>query len=66
MNKNYIAPQIESMDVEPEEMMVDSKAMNATLDGDTPVGNGYGGIAPNGLDADSRFFDDFWDDDDEY
>jgi hypothetical protein len=32
MNKNYIAPQIESMDVEPEEMMVDSKAMNATLD----------------------------------
>ena len=64
MNKNYIAPQIESMDVEPEEMMVDSKAMNATFDGDTSVGNGYGGIAPDGLDADSRFFDDLWDDDD--
>ena len=66
MNKNYIAPQIESIDVESEEMMVDSKAMNAVIDGNTPIGKGYGGIAPDGLDADSRFFDDFWDDDDEY
>ena len=66
MNKNYIAPQIESMDVEPEEMMVDSKAMNAVIDGNTPIGKGYGGVDNVGLDADSRFFDDFWDDDDEY
>ena len=66
MNKNYIAPQIESMDVEPEEMMVDSKAMNAVIDGNTAVGNGYGGVDNVGLDADSRLFDDLWDDDDEY
>ena len=66
MNKNYIAPQIESMDVEPEEMMVDSKAMNAVIDGNTPIGKGYGGVDNVGLDADSRLFDDLWDDDDEY
>ena len=63
MNKNYIAPQIESMDVEPEEMMVDSKAMNAVIDGNTPIGKGYGGVDNVGLDADSRLFDDLWDDD---
>ena len=62
MNKNYIAPQIESIDVESEEMMVDSKAMNAAIKGNT-VGDGYGGVAPDGLEADSRFFDDLWDDD---
>ncbi len=66
MNKNYIAPQIESMDVLPEELMADSKAMNAVIDGNTAVGKGYGGTDNVGLDADSRFFDDFWDDDDEY
>lgn len=65
MNKNYIAPQIESIDVESEEMMADSKAVKATINGNT-IGNGYGGIADEGREADSRFFDDFWDDDDEY
>ena len=66
MNKNYIAPQIESMDVLPEEMMADSKAVNGIINGNTAVGKGYGGVDNVGLDADSRFFDDFWDDDDEY
>lgn len=64
MNKNYIAPQIESLDVEPEEMMVDSKAMNAVVEGNTPIFKGYGGTDNVGLDADSRLFDDLWDDDD--
>lgn len=66
MKKQYIAPLIESLDVQPEEMMADSKAMNAVIDGNTPIGKGYGGIADEGREADSRFFDDFWDDDDEY
>ena len=66
MNKNYIAPQIESLDILPEEMIADSKAVNGVLNGNTAVGNGYGGVDNVGLDADSRFFDDFWDDDDEY
>jgi len=62
MNKNYIAPQIESMDVLPEEMMADSKAINAVIGGNS-VGKGYGGVDNVGLDADSRLFDDLWDDD---
>ena len=65
MNKNYIAPQIESIDVEPEEMMADSKALKATINGNT-IGNGYGGVDNVGLDADSRLFDDLGWDDDEY
>ena len=66
MNKNYIAPQIESLDILPEEMIADSKAVNGVLNGNTAVGNGYGGVDNVGLDADSRFFVFFWDDDDEY
>lgn len=62
MNKNYIAPQIESLDVQPEEMMADSKAMNAVINGNS-IGKGYGGLADDGKEADSRFFDDLWDDD---
>ena len=64
MNKKYIAPQIESMEVGPEEMIADSKAMNGYLNGNT-IGKGYGGVDNVGLDADSRLFDDLgWDDDD--
>ena len=64
MKKQYIAPFIESLDVQPEEMMADSK-VNAVINGNS-IGSGYGGIADDGREADSRFFDDFWDDDDEY
>ena len=63
MNKNYIAPQIESLDILPEEMIADSKAVNGIINGTTTVGSGYGGVDNVGLDADSRFFDDLWDDD---
>ena len=65
MNKKYIAPQIESMEVGPEEMMVDSNGVNAVLNGNT-IGKGYGGVDNVGLDADSRLFDDLGWDDDEY
>lgn len=66
MNKKYITPLIEAMDIQPEEMIADSKAVNAILNGKT-IGNGYGGVAGNGIEADSRFFDDLgWDLDDDF
>lgn len=61
MKKNYIAPDIQDLQVEEEDFIAASKMNTEGLDGF----GGYGGNAIS-KEADSRFFDDFWDDDDEY
>ena len=65
MKKQYMAPQIQSMVIQPVVMQADSAKMYAGLKGKGKIGKGYGGIAADGTEADSRFFDD-WDDDEDF
>ena len=58
MKKNYITPEIQDMQIEEEDFIA---ASNLTADGLDGFG-GYGGKTTS-KEADSRFFDDLWDDD---
>ena len=64
MKKNYIAPEIQDLQVE-EEDFIAASGLNANTD----VLDGFGGYGgkTNSKDPASRLFDDLgWDDDDEY
>ena len=68
MKKNYIAPEIQDLQVE-EEDFIAASGLNVAGDGGGEGLSGFGGYGgkTNSKDPASRLFDDLgWDDDDEY